>query len=236
MIFNDFARAVAQLSDRRFRRVFVLGLGLTFALLVLVYALVLWLVASASPETLTLPFVGPVTWVGDLLGLGSLLMMMFLSVFLMVPVASAITSLFLEDVAEAVERRHYPALAPAPRIGWGEALRDTASFLAVLVGANLLAIVAYVMVPFAAPVIFYGLNGFLLGREYFQIAAMRREGRAGAAELRKRNLPQIWVAGCLMAVPLTFPVVNLLVPILGAATFTHLYHRLRGTPAEDPVL
>jgi len=29
-----------------------------------------------------------------------------------------------------------------------------------------------------------------------------------------------------MAVPLTFPLINLIIPILGAATFTHLFHRL----------
>jgi uncharacterized protein involved in cysteine biosynthesis len=70
------------------------------------------------------------------------------------------------------------------------------------------------------------MNGFLLGREYFQIAAMRREGREGAKALRKRHIGTIWLAGCLMALPLSIPVVNLLIPVLGAATFTHLYHRL----------
>jgi len=29
-----------------------------------------------------------------------------------------------------------------------------------------------------------------------------------------------------MVVPLTIPLVNLLVPVLGAATFTHLFHAL----------
>ena len=84
----------------------------------------------------------------------------------------------------------------------------------------------YALFPLAIPFIFYGLNGFLLGREYFQIAAMRREGRAGAKALRKRHLPEIWMAGVLMALPLTIPLVNLFIPVLGAATFTHLYHRL----------
>ena len=74
--------------------------------------------------------------------------------------------------------------------------------------------------------IFYLLNGFLLGREYFTMAAMRREGRERAYAMRKKHGAEIWIAGCLMALPLTIPVVNLLIPVLGAATFTHLYHRL----------
>ena len=78
-----------------------------------------------------------------------------------------------------------------------------------------------------APFIFWGLNGFLLGREYAQMVALRRNdgaGRAGVSAAEFRAISS-WQA-CLMAVPLTIPVVNLLVPILGAATFTHLYHRL----------
>ena len=35
-----------------------------------------------------------------------------------------------------------------------------------------------------------------------------------------------WLAGTLMAAPLSIPLVNLLVPVLGVATFTHLFHRL----------
>ena len=73
---------------------------------------------------------------------------------------------------------------------------------------------------------YVALNGFLLGREYFQVAALRREGPEGARTLRRRHAIKIWLTGCLMALPLAIPVVNLLVPTLGAATFTHLYHRL----------
>ena len=146
--------------------------------------------------------------------------------FLMVPVASAITALFLDDVAEAVEDRYYPRLPPVPRVSFAEGLRETLAFLALLIAANLAALVLYVWLPFGTPFVFYGMNGFLLGREYFQIAAMRREGRAGARALRSRHSAEIWIAGCLMAVPLSIPLVNLLIPILGAATFTHLYHRL----------
>mgnify|MGYP007061007021 CR=1 FL=1 len=77
----------------------------------------------------------------------------------------------------------------------------------------------------------YVLNGFLLGREYFMLVAMRRLGRPGAVQLRRRHPVAIWVAGTLMAAPLSVPVVNLLVPVLGAATFTHLFHRLNARAA-----
>lgn len=229
MIFNDVAKAISQLSDPRFRRVVLLGLGLTLALLIAAYGLVLLIINLFASGPVTLPGGFEINWLGDLLSWGSLLLMLVLSVFLMIPVASAITSLFLEDVAAAVEDVHYPDLPPVSRVPFWDGLRDSVNFLGVLVGLNLLALLAYIpllFIPFAPFILFYALNGFLLGREYFTVAAMRREGRVGATQMRKRHSATIWFAGCVMAVPLTFPIVNLFVPIIGAATFTHLYHRL----------
>lgn len=231
MIFSDFFKALGQMNDRAFRRVLFLGLGLTIALLVAIYSGYLSLVASYAGGPLTLPLIGEVTWLGSLLGWGGLALILLLSIFLMIPVASAITSFFLEDVADAVEAKHFPHLMPAPKVPFIDALKDTLIFFCVLIGANLLAIIAYALLPFLAIPIFYALNGFLLGREYFTIAATRREGRRGAKIMRQKHLSEIWVAGVLMALPLTVPLMNLFIPILGAATFTHLYHRLAAKDA-----
>lgn len=232
MIFNDFAKAIGQLTDPRFRRVLWMGLGLTVALLFGAYAAVLWLVSIFAPETVTLPWIGEVSWVNNLISGASVLLMMVLSVFLMVPVASAFTSMFLDDVAQAVEDEYYPALPVVEPLSWIDGLQDTLRFLGVIIVANLLALIVYafmamtvVLAPFT-PLVFWALNGYLLGREYFQLVAMRRMDRPAAKALFRKNSSTIWLAGTLMAMPLSVPLVNLLVPIVGAATFTHLFHRL----------
>ncbi len=224
MILNAFFAALGQMGDPRFRKVLFLGVGLTFALLIATYAGFLWLIDWLVGEEATLPVLGEVTWLNDLLSVSSFLFMMVLSIFLMVPVASAITSMFLDEVAQAVEDRHYPALPPAPKVPFLDSLWDTLGFLGIIILANLLALIIYAFFPPFAPFIFWGMNGFLLGREYFTLAAMRRLGRPGARELRRRHTGKIWLAGTMMAIPLSIPLVNLLIPILGAATFTHIYH------------
>jgi uncharacterized protein involved in cysteine biosynthesis len=156
--------------------------------------------------------------------------MMILSIFLMVPVASVVTSLFLEDVAQAVEDRHYPGLPPVERLGFQQSLLDSLNFLGLLIGANFVALLLFIFFTPLAPFIFLALNGFLLGREYYQIAAMRRLGRRGAKESFRAHVLPITVAGMLMTIPLMMPLLNLIIPILGAATFTHLFHRL-GSPS-----
>ncbi|QCO57233.1 hypothetical protein EOK75_15855 (plasmid) [Pseudorhodobacter turbinis] len=228
MIFGAFLKAVAQLGDPRFRRVMYWGVGLTLALLIAIYALFLWVIQSFVPAAIEIPFVGPVAGLGTLLSWGSAFLMIVLSVFLMMPVASAFTSMFLDDVSQAVEDRHYPGLPPALKQSFGDAAVDTLNFFGLLVALNVLALMLY---PFAGPfipVVFWAVNGMLLGREYFTLVAARRLGRPAAKALRKRHWLTVWWAGSLMAAPLSIPLVNLVIPVLGAATFTHLFHRLNG--------
>ncbi|KIN75102.1 Membrane protein [Sulfitobacter noctilucae] len=226
LIFRSFILAVSQLSDPRFRRVFALGVVLSLVLLIGFTAGFAGFTDWITPEEVWLPVLGEVTWIDDLLSWGAVFLLLFLSIFLMIPVASTITSMFLDEVADAVEVAHFPQL-PAPQsVSWGDAIRDTVNFFGVLVAANLVAIVLYIFLAPLALFIFWGLNGFLLGREYFTMVAIRRVGRTEAKQLRAKFSGTIWVAGVLMAMPLSVPLLNLLVPIIGAATFTHLFHGL----------
>ncbi len=233
MIISDFLKAIEQLGDPRFRRVLLIGIGLTLLLLAAIYAIFMMALSLVLPESFTIPWIGTITWVDNLVSWASIPLMLLLSAFLMVPVASAFTALFLDDVADAVEDKHFPQLSKAPRASFMTGLKDSARFLGVIVLANISALLLYVFfIPFA-PFIFWALNGFLLGREYFQLIALRRLSPAAARAMRRRYSVTIWIAGALMAVPLSFPVINLLVPVLGAATFTHLFHRLHNEPPRD---
>lgn len=226
MIFTAFFKALGQLGDRRFRRVVLLGVLLALALLFGTYALFLQLIWWLSPDQINLPVIGPVTGMHTLLGWTSVLFMIGLSVFLMVPVASAFTGIFLEDVADAVEDRHYPQLPPATPLSLSEGLRQSVNFVGVVIVVNLGALFLYPFVGPGIPILFWAVNGFLLGREYFSLVALRRLPPSEVKAMRRRNRWTLWAAGALMAAPLTVPVLNLVIPVLGVATFTHLYHQL----------
>jgi len=226
IILNAFFSALGQIGDPKFRGVLLRGVGLTILLLILACAGAIWLINVLSGNEISLPFIGAVPWLNDILNYSGIVLVLILPIFLMVPVASAITSLFLDEVAQAVEDRHYPTLPRVQPVPFADTLRDAVSFLSILIGANLLAFILYVMFPPMAPFIFWAMNGFLLGREYFTLAAMRRVGREAARQLRAKHTATIWVAGTLMAIPLSVPLVNLVIPIFGAATFTHIYHSL----------
>lgn len=229
MILAAFVNAWGDLFRPGALRVLGLGVALSIGLLIGVYVGMVSILDLFLPDTVTLPWIGEITWLDSFLSWASLGVMLLVSGFLMMPVASAFTGLFLEDVARMVEAGHYPGLPPVRDLPLSETIRDTLAFLGVVLGANLVALMIYPFVIPFAPMLFLSLNGYLLGREYFQMAALRRMDRAEALALYRANRATIWIAGALMAVPLSVPVLNLLVPVLGAATFTHLFHRIRGT-------
>lgn len=227
LILSGFFKALRQLGDRRLSRVLWWGIGLALILLALASAGVQALLVWWAGDGVTLPWIGEVTWIAALAGWSAPVVMILLSVVLMVPVASAMSGLFLDRVADAVEARHYPQAGPGSDVPLIEGLRDSIGFLGVMIAANIVALVLYLIFSPVALFIFWGLNGFLLGREYFTLVAIRHLGRVGAAQMRKRHRGTVWLAGVLMAMPLSIPLVNLAIPVLGAATFTHVFHGLR---------
>ncbi|MBL3564605.1 EI24 domain-containing protein, partial [Rhodovulum sulfidophilum] len=163
MILTAFLKTLGQIGDRAFRRVLLLGIGLSVLLLAAIYAVIFFLIGWLVPDTLTLPWIGEIHWVDNILSGASFLLMIVMSVFLMVPVASAFTGIFLDDVAEAVEARHYPDLPPTTPIPLLDQIRDSIGFLGVVLGVNLVALVLYFFVGPVAPFLFWAVNGFLLG-------------------------------------------------------------------------
>ncbi len=233
MILGDLWRALAQFGDPRFQSVLWRGIGLTLVLLAGLGWAAVWALDQLLPAHVTLPWIGAVGGIHLLAGGAAILALLALSVVLMVPVAAAFTSLFLDEVAEAVEARHYPGLAPARSQGWGELIGEAARLAGLSLAVNLAALLAYLISGPFAPLLFWALNGYLIGRDFAQGAASRRLPAREARALVRRNLGQVWGFGVLLAVPLTVPLVNLCVPVLGAAAFTHLIRRLSSETSAD---
>ena len=149
----------------------------------------------------------------------------FLAIFLFPAVATLIAGALLDYVVAAVEARHYPGLPPPRHVPIPEIVFYVVKFTVLVLGLNLLALPLY-LVPGLNLVVFWVLNGYLLGREYFEVVALRRLGQAEGRSLRRANRARVFVAGLLVAVLMTLPVLNLLMPVVGAALLTHVFHGL----------
>ncbi|MEM8819994.1 MAG: EI24 domain-containing protein [Pseudomonadota bacterium] len=223
---GDFGRAIAQALDKRFLGVLLMSVGASLALLFGLAGVLGWLV-SFLPETITLPLIGweidtPFTGLQGLAVLG----VMLASVFLMIPVAVVFVNLLIERIVDAVEARWYGGPARGAGRGVGDQIGAALRMLVVVLLANLVLLFVAILAGPLAPVLFIAVNGYLLGREFFETVAQRMMRARDARALRRRHRVQVWIGGVMMTVPLVVPIMNLVVPVIGVAAFTHMVHRL----------
>lgn len=141
--------------------------------------------------------------------------------------ALLILGLFLDRIIASVERRHYPEL-PAPRgVGAGQALWSAIRLAALGLILNLFALPLYLLFPLVNLALFFALNGYLVGRGYYEAVAFRRLDAVSARAMWRRDRMRLVIAGTVIAALLAIPVVNLAAPLIGAAFMLHLFERLR---------
>ncbi|MGB0922071.1 MAG: EI24 domain-containing protein [Alphaproteobacteria bacterium] len=139
--------------------------------------------------------------------------------FLLFPVASLFAGIFLDDIADAVEERHYPSEKATREQPLSETIVTALQFTGVLIVLNIIFLPVYLFFP----IVLYVLNGYLIGREYFEMVAVRYMMPNEAASMRKANRVKVFLAGLLVSLPLSIPIINLLVPLFGTAFMVHVY-------------
>lgn len=142
------------------------------------------------------------------------------------PVAALFASLYLDRVADAIEAHNYAAEPKAPGASWSTSLGAGIRLAGLVILVDLLLLPADALLPGAGEVVTLIANGFLLGREYFELAALRHLSRGAADALRKRNPGRIFASGMIISVLTVVPFANFIAPLFGAALMVHLYKRL----------
>ena len=234
-MFKSLSRAFSQSFDPAFRRVFNRSLLYSLVTFIAVW-LASWFALDWAGEWLVAwvrDWAGPGFWLGvmewlvDIAAIGAIAIASF---FLFPAVMVSIMAMLLDDIAQAVERRYYPDLPPAREQPISEALLGNVIFVAVTLILNLLVLPLYLVLIWIPPlnlVLFYLLNGYLLGREYFEMVAVRRLDLPATKRLRRDNRGRVIMAGAVITFLLTIPLVNLITPIIATAFMLHIFEDLR---------
>lgn len=221
MLLQSARLAISQLFSKPFRKVFWSSIGYTILLLIAA-----WFVLESVVSSLLLPYLGPWPWVATaivwLMGTG-----MFIGAgFLIAPVSAIFAGIFLDDIALKVETKYYPNDPPGRELPISEAVWLASKFTVLVIIANLIALLL-VLLPGINMMIFFFLNGFLLGREFFQFAAMRFASEEDVKVLRKANEGVIFLGGMIIAGFMAIPLLNLTTPIFAAALMVHIHKNCR---------
>jgi CysZ protein len=216
-------RAVSVLPMPVMRRVVALSLVLAAATFA-----TLWLGVAAFLYNTVIFDWRPLNWLLDLLG-G--LVVLVLTWLLFPAVVTLIAGLFLERIAAAVEALDYPGRGPPRRQPIAATIAAMLRLTALTVLLNLLALPIYLLVPGINLFLFVALNGYLLGREYFEVVALRRLDIAATRALRNRFGGRVFLGGVVIAGLFALPVVNLVAPVIATAFMVHVFEAL---PRSEP--
>lgn len=153
------------------------------------------------------------------------------ALFLMPAVTAFVGSFFVDEIAEAVERESYPGEMPGRAVSLFRALIEGLKFAALAIAVYLCAL-PFVLFAGLGIIILFLANSYLLGREYFELAAMRFRQPHDAKTMRKSNAIYIFLAGMVIAVFVSIPIINLATPIFAMAFMVHVHKKLSGARTE----
>ncbi len=153
------------------------------------------------------------------------------AIFLMPAITSLVASFFVDDVADIVEREHYPAERPGAALPLGVAVWEGGKTALLTIAVYLIAL-PFVFFAGIGFIVFFIATAWLLGREYFELAAMRFRSPAEAKEMRRQNATTVFTAGLFIAAFVSIPIVNLATPLFGMAFMVHMHKKLSGPRPE----
>lgn len=216
-MISSALRALSQIFQPELRAIFWKTLGYTLALLLLVWlalnGAVAWFVALPYP------------WLDTALSILTGIGVIFVLGFLVAPVTAVIAGLLQDDIAEVVERSDYPADPPGRALPLAQAVPQAIKFTGIVILGNIFALFL-LLVPGVNLVAFLLVNGYLLGREFFEFAAMRFRKPEEAKAFRRAHRGTVFLAGLAIAGFLAIPLLNLLTPIFATVMMVHLNKRL----------
>jgi CysZ protein len=210
---SPLALSLAQITDRAFIAVVLWSLACSAAIFMLLHVAVVWAVHGL------LVLHGWRAWISDALATVGVSL---LALWLFLPLAALIATLFIDRIAHAVERRHYPCLQPARGASLQAELADGLALAWRILLLNLIALGLALLLPGVGLVLAWAIGAYAIGRGLFMAVALRRHDRQGAETIYAKQRPIILAQGAVLAVAAYVPVVNLLVPVIGAAAMVHV--------------
>lgn len=216
-MIQDALRAFREMFTPAFRRVMILSVLGSLGLLIVLGVLLQWAV-GAIPTFET-------AWLNTLVDWVARFIAVIILIPLVMPVAVLIAGTFLESIAAKVEEERYPQDPKGRDLPLLASIALSLKFFLIVIGLNLIALPLY-LVPGINLILFWVLNGYLLGREYFDLVAMRHHPTPDAVRLRKKHSFRVFLTGVAVALFATIPILNLLTCLFGTALFVHTYKRL----------
>ena len=222
-MLSDAVTSFEQMLTPPFRAALWKSLALTVVLLALIWLGLDHVIVGAGAV--------PGPWLATMLSIVTGFGLFFGLAFLVAPTSSLVAGFFLDELAEITERSIGPESELGRPMSGGQAIWLATKFAGVSVLVNIVAL-ALLLVPGVNLIAFFTANAYLLGREYFELAALRYRPIEEVRALRRAHGFYIFVCGLFIAALVAIPVANLLTPLFGTAFMVRVHRRIAPRPAS----
>jgi uncharacterized protein involved in cysteine biosynthesis len=235
-MFEAAGKALSQMFSPPFRRVLLKSIGLALVTIVLIgiglnRLLVFLADSGAAWAEATTGAHTPWQILAWVLSFAATLGIITGAVFLMPAVTAFVGTFFVDEIAEEVERSSYPADAPGRALPLSRALIEGIETALLSIAVYLCALPFLLAAGLGIAIMFLA-TAYLLGREYFLLAAMRFRPPAEAKAMRRAERASVFLAGIAIALFVSIPIVNLATPLFAMAMMVHVHKRLSARRAE----
>jgi CysZ protein len=231
-MIDDVVNSITQMFAPPLRAILWRSIALAVALIVVggiaLQRVLVWLLdaGGASAEATLGPHAHtPVAILAWVLSFAAGVGVVVGSVMLMPAVTALVGGFFSDRIGEEVEREYYPADPLGQALPLSLALWEG-------IKTALMALVIYlvalplILLAGAGAVIFFLATAYILGRQYFELAAMRFRPPTEAKLLRKHNATMVYIGGLIITAFVSIPIVNLATPIFAMALMVHMHKRV----------
>lgn len=212
-VFLPVLRAVGQFDDRAFHGILLRSVAWSIGCFAALHIGSIWAINRL------LALHGWLAWSIDVLGS---IAASILALWLFLPVAVVIGTLYFDRIAGAVELKFYPWLPPPRGAPLLEQAWDGVEVAVKVLALNIAGLLLAFLLPGIGFLLSWSIAAYAIGRGLFVAVAMRRMPRAAAESLYRSRKGTVLVQGAILALAGYIPLLDLLIPIIGVAAMVHI--------------
>ena len=230
-MFKVIRISILDLFDTKMRVVFLKTVSISI-IVILVVALIIW-------GLLDLVQIFEVNFLNKLISWAIGVILFIIASAVLGPLMIVIGGVYSEDIAHHVENKHYPNRVGHRFVGVTESIKTGGRLLFKCLIVNVLLTPIYIVggfFPIISVLIFFGVNGYLLSRELFEIVASRHLERDDRVLFWRANRGGSIFIGVLIICLSTVPLLNLISAMLGVIITTHFFqYRTNSRAIQQPL-
>lgn len=225
-VLISFGRLFTLPMRRIFWRIFAISL----AFLVIIWLLIRHIFAIYFMHFIS-PLIGHISlswgWIGFLALISFIFGISHLIYILLCPFITFIGSFFADDIIEIIERKDFSIHTLGKAMTMSESILFGLRFFFLAIFGNIIALMLYFIPPIHL-LGFYVVNGYIFGRTYFMINALRFSNYSVAHALFQDNWALIFCAGIIIAIISAVPLFGVITPVFAPSFMCYIYKNIKG--------